>query len=122
MSVLTPFTAVYESASITGTTADAGATVVYTVPSSFDAEITMLLCTNGSATHNASVQVYHADTNVYSHLLRLHSISGNDTYNVLGPSRLYLHAGDKILAYKSAGTLDVSLSGKQYFNPARTIS
>ena len=114
------FTTVFESIAVTSTTVDAGADVVYAVPASHDAQITMLIAANGGATHTLSVQVYHADTATYSYLLRSHSISGGESYNVLGSSRLFLHSGDKIVVAKSAGTLDVSISGKQFFNPTRT--
>lgn len=114
-----PFNTFFESVSVTATAADASADVIYTVPAGYDAEVSFLVCANGGATHNASVQVYHSDDSSYHHILRDHSISGNDTYSVLNSDRLYLHAGDKILAYKSAGTLDVSISGKTYYNPRR---
>ena len=115
------FTTVFESVAVTSTAAGAGANVVYTVPASHDAEVTMLIASNGAATHTVSVQIYHADPAAYKYLLRSHSISGGESYSVLGSSRLFLHAGDKIVAFKSAGTLDVSISGKQYYNPVRTI-
>tara|TARA_B110000908_G_scaffold106399_1_gene125242 strand:+ start:4035 stop:4394 length:360 start_codon:yes stop_codon:yes gene_type:complete len=114
------FTSFYESAVVTSTTADAGADVVYTVPSSHDAQVTLLIGANGGSTHTFSIQVYHADTTLYSYILRAHSVSGGESYNVLGSSTLYLHAGDKVLAHYSAGTLDVSISGKQFYNPARS--
>lgn len=116
------FSTVFESIAVTSTTVDAGADVVYTVPANHDAQITLLIATNGGANHDIDLQVYHADDDTYHHLLRGHSISGGEAYNVLGSSRLFLHAGDKIVASKSAGTLDVSISGKQFYNPARTIS
>jgi hypothetical protein len=115
----TSFTTVFESIAVTSTTADAGADVVYTVPANHDAQITMLIAANGGATHTVSIQVYHADDTTYHYLLRAHSIAGGEAANVLGSSRLFLHAGDKIVASKSAGTLDVSISGKQFFNPVR---
>ena len=115
------FISVFDSVVVASTTADAGATVVYTVPSSFDAELSLIMCTNGSATNNISVQVYHADGAAYHHLLRSHSVAGNDTLNVLEASRMFLHAGDKIVAYKGGGTFDVSVSGKHFYNPQRTI-
>lgn len=121
MALQVEFISVFDSKVITGTTADAGATVVYTVPSNFDAELSLIMCTNGGATNNISVQVYHADGSEYHHLLRSHSVAGNDALNVLDASRMYLHAGDKIVAYKGAGTFDVSISGKHYYNPQRTI-
>ena len=115
------FTTVYESISVTSTTVGAGADVVYTVPAQHDAQITLLIAANGGATHTVSVEVYHADPATYKYLLRAHSIAGGESYNVLGSSRLYLHAGDKIVVSRSAGTLDVSISGKQFYNPVRTI-
>ena len=115
------FTTVYEGIAITSTTVDAGADVVYTVPPSHDAQITLIIAANGGATHTVSVQVYHSDSATYKYLLRSHSISGGESYNVLGSSRLFLHAGDKIVVSKSAGTLDLSISGKQFYNPVRTV-
>tara|TARA_R110002124_G_scaffold175994_1_gene343873 strand:+ start:769 stop:1131 length:363 start_codon:yes stop_codon:yes gene_type:complete len=115
------FTTFYASEAITSTTADVGADIVYTVPAQHDGQITLLMAANGGSTHVVSVQVYHADTATYSFLLRSKAVGTGEAYNVLGSSRLYLHAGDKILAYKSAGTLDVSISGKQFYNPSRRV-
>ncbi len=115
-----PYTTVFESSSITSTTTGAGADVVYTVPANYDAELTLLACTNGAAINSINVQVYHADGTEYHYFLRAHSVAANDTYNALTSNRLFLHAGDKIVAYKVGGTFDVSVSGKQYFNPVRT--
>ena len=115
----TAFTTFYESKVITSTTADAGADVVYTVPANHDAQITLAIAANAGATHTVSLQIYHVDTASYSYILRAHSVSGGESYNVLGSSRLFLHAGDKVVVHKSAGTLDVSISGKQFYNPVR---
>lgn len=113
------YTTFFESVSVSSTSADASADVVYTVPANHDVEIIFLSCANGSATNNISVQVYHADDAGYHHILRSHSTSGNDTHDVLTSNRLYLHAGDKVLAYKDGGTFDVSISGKMFYNPVR---
>ena len=115
------FISVFESIVVTSTTADVGANVVYTVPANFDSELSLIMCTNGNATNKISVQVYHADGTTYHHLLRSHSVAGNTTFNVLGASRMYLHSGDKLVAYKVGGTFDVSISGKHFYNPQRTI-
>ena len=114
------FTTVYESVSVTSSTVGAGADVVYTVPPNHDAQITLIIAANGSATHTLSIEIYHAESASYKYLLRSHSVSGGEAYNVLGSSRLFLHAGDKIVATRSAGTLDVSISGKQFYNPVRS--
>lgn len=116
-----PYTTVFESKVITSTTTGAGADVVYTVPANFDAELTLLSCTNGAAINSISVQVYHADGTEYHYFLRAHSVAANDTHHALTSNRLFLHAGDKIVAYKVGGTFDVSVSGKQYYNAVRTI-
>ena len=115
----TPFSTVFESSSITSISSGAGADVVYTVPANYDAEITLLACSNGDTINSISVQVYHADGNEYHHLLRSHSVPANDTFNAITSNRMFLHAGDKVVAYKVGGTFDVSVSGKQYFNPVR---
>ena len=115
------FSTFFYSKVITSTTADAGADVVYTVPARHDAQLTLLVCANGGATHKVNVQVYHEDGAEYHYLLRATSITGGESLNVLGSSRLFLHAGDKVVVYKSAGTLDVSVSGKQFYNPTRGV-
>ena len=120
MTDLRSFTSVFESVSVTSTTTGAGADVVYTVPANFDAEITFLTCTNGATTNNINILVYHAEDAAYYYLLRAHAVLGNDTHDVLTSARLHLHAGDKIVTYKAAGTFDVSISGKQYYNPNRS--
>ena len=113
------YTTFFESVSVTSTAADASADGVYTVPANHDAEISFLVCTNGGSTSNISVQVYHSDDAEYHYILREHSVGGNDTYSLVGCDRLYLHAGDRIVAYKGNGTFDVSVSGKKFYNPVR---
>ena len=115
------FTTFFDSSAITSTTTGAGADVVYTVPANHDAELTLLACTNGAATNNINVQVYHADETEYHYLLRAHAVAGNSVHDAITSNRLFLHAGDKIVAYKAGGTFDVSVSGKQYYNPVRTV-
>lgn len=109
-----------EVVSISSTTTGADATLVYTCPASHDAEVVFLTATNGSASHTINILFYHAETSDWHYITRAHTIAGGTTYDVLNSSSLYLHAGDKIACYKSAGTLDVTLSAKQYFNPTRT--
>lgn len=111
----------FESTSVASTTTGAGADVVYTVPANFDAEVTFLVCTNGSSVNRINVLVYHTDDAEYHYLIRDHSVAGNSTYEVITSSRIFLHSGDKILAYKTGGTFDVSISGKQIYNPVRSI-
>ena len=109
----------FESKSITSTTAGASADVVYTVPNNHLAEVTFLVCTNGSTVNTMSVQVYHADDTTYHHIVNTKSIAANDTYHVVQGDIIMLHPGDKIVAYKTGGTFDVSVSGRLYYDPTR---
>ena len=118
--VATNYNTFFESVSITSTTTGVGADVIYTVPAQHDCEVDFCVATNGGSTQNISIQIYHADDTTYHYVLRAHSIAGNDTYKLLESDRIYLHAGDKIVAYKSGGTFDVSVSGREYYNPARS--
>lgn len=111
----------YESRSIVSTTTGVDADVIYTVPSQYDAEVTFLSCTNGSTVNSISIQVYHADDNEYHYLLRNTSVPDNEVRDVVNNNHFYLHAGDKVVAYKTGGTFDVSISGKQFYNPSRGI-
>ena len=114
------FTTVFDSKVITSTTpTGAGADVVYTVPNNHDVELTHLQCTNGAGVNTMSLLVYHADENEYHYLLRDHSVAANSSFFTITSNRIFLHAGDKVVAYKTAGTFDVAVSGKQYFNPVR---
>ena len=120
MSTGVNYSTFFESTSVTATTADAGADVLYTVPNNHDAEITFLIVTNGGATQNVSIQVYHGDDLAYHHIVREESVAGNSHVDVVhGGASLFLHAGDKICVYKGGGTVDVSVSGKKYYNPTR---
>ena len=49
---------------------------------------------DGAATHTVNVQFYHADTATWSYISRLHSVAG--------------------------GTIDATISAKQYYNPSRS--
>lgn len=115
------YSSYFASTSVTATAADSNADVVFTVPANHDAEIEFLVCANGGSTSNISIQVYHADDDEYYHILRSHSVGGNDTYDVITSTRIYLHAGDKILTYKGSGTFDVSISGRLFYNPGRVV-
>tara|TARA_R110002094_G_scaffold53137_1_gene64513 strand:+ start:94 stop:453 length:360 start_codon:yes stop_codon:yes gene_type:complete len=116
-----PYTSFFASSVVASTQAGAVADVIYTVPAKFDAEVTLLVCTNGAAADKINIQVYREDGTAYHYLLRAHSVGANDSYNAITSNRLFLHSGDKIVAYKVGGTFDVSVSGKQYFNAVRNV-
>ena len=113
-------TSFFNSLSVAATEPDGAADLLLYVPLSFDSEITLLIITNGdSAQHDVSIQVFHQDDQVYSHLLRDKKVEGNSTYSPIKGDILHLHPGDKILCYKKSGLVDVSVSGLNHFNPMR---
>tara|TARA_R110000822_G_scaffold68102_1_gene165647 strand:+ start:1663 stop:2022 length:360 start_codon:yes stop_codon:yes gene_type:complete len=113
------YSGVTESVSVTATAADTSANLLYSCPNNHDAEVVFLFVTNGDATQEINIQFYHADTDEWHYISRSHSLAGKTTYNVLETSSIFLHAGDKIAVYKGGGTIDATLSAKQYFNPSR---
>lgn len=113
-------TSVYKSITVSATSPGSGADVLYTVPPSFDSEITLILITNSDVTEGSiSIQVYHDDDGTYTNLIRSKAVDGNDTYSILMGATLHLHPNDSIVCYSSAGVFDVSLSGRHHFNPMR---
>jgi hypothetical protein len=121
MVVARAYNTVTKGLTVTATSGGASADLVYVCPANFDAEIVFLHITNGdSANHNISLQWYHADTNTYHHILNDKAIAGKDVYNVITSDRLFLHSGDKILAFDgSSGSLEVFMSAKELYNPNR---
>lgn len=117
-------TTFFHGRSISSTQGGVDADVIYVVPSHFDSEISLILISNGSASaSNISLQVFHEDEGTYTHLLKDHKVEGNDTYSPLVGADLYLHPGDTLSAYLdssvSSSSIEISISGRQYFNPVR---
>ena len=110
-----------EGSTITSTSADASADVVYTVPTNYSAIVKFLHLSNGTAsTKKAYVQFYHADNTSYKFIVNGLSMAGNSVHDVVSGNELALHQGDKIVAYIEAGmTLDVVISVQEYYDPAR---
>ena len=110
-----------ESVTVTATAGGASSNVVYTVPNFHDATVEFLHISNGAAaTDTVSIQWYHKDNNTYYTILSNKSIAGNDVYNMITSDRLHLHAGDKITTFNGGGSsLGVTISVKEYYNPAR---
>lgn len=113
------YTTFFESISVSATAAGASADVVYTVPASHDAEVEFLAVSSGSGTNNVSIEIFNSDNSDYTYIIRDFSMTANTYERIMDGSTLYLHAGDKIVAYKGAGTFDVSVSGKLHYNGAR---
>jgi hypothetical protein len=113
------YTTFFEGVLVTSTTTGAGADVIYTVPAKHSAEVTLLNCSNSSSTGNITIEVYHTDDASYHALLSAHSINNGTTFKAIESDRLYLHAGDKVVASVSANDMDVCISGKLVYNPTR---
>jgi len=111
---------VTESVAVTATSGGASANVLYTVPAFHDATIEFLHVSNGAAsTDSISIQWYHKEDNAYYTIVNNKSISGNDVYNMITADRLHLHAGDKLVVFNGGGSLGVTLSAVEYYNPTR---
>lgn len=109
-----------ESVAVTATSGGASANVLYTVPPFHDATVEFLHVSNGaSSTDNVSIQWYHKETDTYYTIVNNKSIAGNDVYNMITSDRLHLHTGDKIVVFNGGGTIGVTISCKEYYNPAR---
>ena len=110
-----------ESVTVTATAGGVSSNVVYTVPNFHDATVEFLHISNGAAsTDTVSIQWYHKEDNAYYTILSNKSISGNDVFNMITSDRLHLHAGDKITAFNGGSSnLGVTVSVKEYYNPAR---
>lgn len=110
-----------ESKTITSTSADGSADVVYTVPSNFSSIIRYLLLSNGTnAVKKAYVQLYHADDAQYHYLANGVQMDGHSIISLSSQGSLNLHEGDKIVAYIETGmTLDITLSAEEYYDPNR---
>ena len=109
-----------KSVAVTATSGGASADVLYTTPAFHDATVEFLHISNGAAsTDNISIQWYHKENNTYYTIVNNKSIDGNGTHDVIGANRLHLHAGDKIVVFNGGGSLGVTISCKEYYNPAR---
>ena len=110
-----------ESKTITSTSADGSADVVYTVPSNFSSIIRYLLLSNGTnAVKKAYVQLYHADDAQYHYLANGVQMDGHSILSLSSQGSLNLHEGDKIVAYIETGmTLEITLSAEEYYDPNR---
>lgn len=118
--VAVQYKTVTESIAVTATSGGASANVLYTAPAFHDATIEFLHISNGAAsTDTVSIQWYHKENNAYYTIVNNKSIAGNDTHDVITSNRLHLHAGDKIVVFNGGGSLGVTLSAIEYYNPTR---
>ncbi len=107
---------------ISSTSADAGATVVYTCPANFSAITRYLHLSNSSnSTQKVFVQFYHADDAEYHYIANGLSMAGHSVDNLVNGGYFNLHSGDKILVYgENANVIEVLVSVEEYYDPNRT--
>jgi len=110
-----------ESKTITSTSADGSADVVYTVPDNYSAIVRFLHLSNGTnSTKKAYIQFYHNDDTTYYNLVNGLNMSVHTKHDVVSGNFFTLHQKDKIVSYIESGmTLDVTVSVEEYFDPAR---
>lgn len=104
---------------ISSTSADAGATVVYTCPANFGAVARYLhISNNNNSTKKVYVQFYHAEDTAYHYIANGLSMAGHSVTNLVNGGYFNLHAGDKIVVYgETANTMEVIVSVEEYYNP-----
>ena len=107
---------------ISSTSADAGATVVYTCPANFSAITRYLHLSNSSnSTQKVFVQFYHDDDTEYHYIANGLSMAGHSVDNLVNGGYFNLHSGDKIVVYgENANVIEVLVSVEEYYDPNRT--
>ena len=115
-----PSSPIFESVTVSATSGGASGTVLFTVPSNHDATVEFLTITNGaSSSQTVTIEIYKNVGTSYKNLYKATTVAGNTVAKVLDADRLSLSAGDKIVCSKNGGTIDVSMSGRLYYNPNR---
>ena len=116
-------------AAVTGnsasTTSDPdNATLLFTCPSSYEAEIVFLRVSNDqSSNSNIGIQIYHNDDTTYHTFVLVQTITGNSSEQFITSGPLYLHEGDKVLIYRhtSGHNFSATLSCRLYYSPAKRL-
>ena len=109
----------FEGTEVSSTLPNGDSDVVFTVPANHDAELDFVHIASGAGTNSVNIKVFHADTSTYTYVLRNFTMQNNSSHNVVDGSRIYLHAGDKVTAYKTGGSFDVTVSGRLFYNIVR---
>jgi len=116
-------------AAVTGNSASTtsspdNATLLFTCPSSYEAEVVFLNVSNDqSSNSNIGIQIYHTDSTTYHTYVLEQTITGNASQQFITSGPLYLHEGDKVLIYRHTSThsFSATLSCRLYFNPAKRL-
>lgn len=90
---------------LSSSTADAGADVLYTCPPNYNATVRYLhIANSGNSTNQCSIQFYHAEDAEYHYIMKDTSFAGNSTQNLVNGGYFFLHAGDKVLGFSATPT------------------
>jgi hypothetical protein len=116
-------------AAVTGNSASAdgspsNATLLFTCPSSHEAEIVFLQVSNDQASNsNIGIQVFTANNTTYNTFVLSEQITGNSNTQFIGGGPLFLHEGDKVLVHRhtSSHNFSATLSARLYFTPAKRL-
>ena len=105
-------------ATISSTSADGSATVVYTTPSSYKGAVRYLhVSNNNSATKKVkkfNTTMQQAST-TYHYIAKDLSMSANSVTNLANDGALFTHEGDKIVAFgETANTIEVLVSVEEF--------
>ena len=108
------------SITITATSGDASADVLYTCPTNHDGLVRFLHVSNGSTNNKkVSIQIYHTSSATYKNLVNDLAMSANTVKDIVpGGALLHLNGGDKIVCHmESGGTFDVTVSVEEHYEP-----
>tara|TARA_R100001086_G_scaffold175289_1_gene96485 strand:+ start:160 stop:525 length:366 start_codon:yes stop_codon:yes gene_type:complete len=106
---------------VSSTSADGSATVVYTTPANYSGAIRYLhISNNNSAAKKVSVQYYDAASTNYHFIAKDLSMSANSVTNLVNNSFFFTNPGDKIVAFgETANTMELFVSVEEFFDPHR---
>jgi len=87
---------------LTSSSASGSADVVYICPLNYNGTIRFLNLSNSSGSNRScSVQFYNAEDAEYHYIIRNTSFAGNSLLNLVNGSYLFMHSGDKIVAFSA---------------------
>ena len=113
-------------AAVTGnsasTTSDPdNATLLFTCPNNYEAEVVFLLVSNDQASDsNIGIQIFNASDSQYHTFVLQEKITARTNTQFIDSGPLYLHAGDKVLIHRitSSHNFSATLSCRLYFSSA----
>ena len=90
---------------LSSSTADAGADVLYTCPPNYNATVRYLhIANSATSTRQCSIQFYHDEDAEYHYIMKNTTFAGNSVQNLVNGGYFFMHAGDKILGFSANPT------------------